>query len=231
VALLGWVLMMIVGVSHRLLPMFLLAHGANTRWTGRALALLATGVVVLAGGLATGITWACWTGVVLVEGGIACFLTQAVLFYRKRIRRKVDVGMHYAATALGFLIVSALLGPAVLATGGTHARLATAYIAVGLLGGIVMYVVGFFYKIVPLLSWTVRFRGRMRKEPVPTIAQLYSGRVAYVQLGLMALGITLLAAGIGAASPHLVQCGTVLYLGGVLLFASQIVRVAFGGRS
>jgi hypothetical protein len=139
--------------------------------------------------------------------------------------------MHYAATALGLLSASALLGPAVLATGSTHPRLATAYVAVGLLGGIVLYVVGFFYKIVPLLSWTVRFRGRLGKAPVPTIAELYSGHVAYVQLGIMSAGVVLLAAGIGAASPHVARCGTVLFLGGVLIFAMQIARVAFGGRS
>ena len=80
-----------------------------------------------------------------------------------------------------------------------HPRLATAYVIVGLLGGIVLYVMGFFYKIVPLLAWTVRYRGRMGREPVPTIAQTFSARVAHVQLALMALGVTLLASGTGAA--------------------------------
>lgn len=231
VALLGWVLVMIVGVSHRLIPMFLLAHGADTRWTRRALALLAPGVVVLTAGLASGTSWASWTGAALVESGIACFIAQAALFYRKRIRKKVDVGMHFAGTALVFLVVSAILGPVVLASGVAHARLATAYVALGLLGGIVLYVVGFFYKIVPLLSWTVRFRGRVGKGRVPTVAELYSARLAYVQLGVMALGIVLLATGIGSGSLHVTRCGTVVFLVGVGIFVSQIARVAFGGRS
>jgi hypothetical protein len=112
-----------------------------------------------------------------------------------------------------------------------HARLATAYVALGLLGGIVLYVVGFFYKIVPLLSWTVRFRGRVGKGRVPTVAELYSARLAYVQLGVMALGVVLLVTGIGSGSLHVTRCGTVLFLVGVGIFVSQIARVAFGGRS
>lgn len=229
VALIGWVLIMIVGVSHRLLPMFLLAHGADTRWTRRALALLAAGVLALTTGLTARAAAVSWLGVALLEAGVGCFLWQAFSFYRVRVRKKTDVGMRFAGAALGFLAASALLGPAVLARGVTHPRLATAYVATGLLGGVVLYVAGFFYKIVPLLAWTARYRERMGKEPVPTVAEMYSARVAHGQLGAMALGVVLLAAGIGTGSAPVTRWGALLYLTGVLLFASQIGRVAFAG--
>ena len=231
VALVGWVLMMIVGVSHRLLPMFLLAHGADTRWTKRALALLTVGVLTLATGLIAHFAPALWLGAALIDAGIGCFIWQAYSFYRVRVRRKLDVGMRFAMTAIVFLAIAAVLGSALVVLGPMHARLATMYIAVGLLGGIVLFVVGFFYKIVPLLAWTARFRGRMGKGPVPTVAQLYSAKVAYVQLGLMTLAVVLLAGGIGAGMTHVTRCGAVLFLAGILLFTTQIARVAFGGRS
>jgi hypothetical protein len=44
----------------------------------------------------------------------------------------------------------------------------------------------------------------------------------------MALGVTLLATGIAAASAHVTRCGAALFLGGVILFVTQIVRVAAG---
>jgi hypothetical protein len=231
VALVGWALIMMVGVSHRLLPMFLLSHGGDTRWTKRALCLLAPGVVVLAAGLATRTNAGTWLGTVLLMSGVACFIWQARCFYIKRVRRKTDVGMRFAGTALAFLAVSALLGPAVLIAGVSHPRLATVYVTVGLLGGIVMFIVGFFYKIVPLLAWTVRFKDRMGKGTAPTVAQMFSARVAHAQLALMALAVTLLGAGIATASVHVTRCGAVLFLAGVLLFLSQIARVAVGGRA
>ena len=115
-----------------------------------------------------------------------------------------------------------------LARGPMHPRLATAYVVVGLLGGIILYVVGFFYKIVPLLAWTVRYRDRMGTGTAPTVAQTFSARVAQVQLALMALGITLLATGIAFASAHVTRCGAVLFLAGVILFVTQIARVVAG---
>ena len=228
VALVGWALIMMVGVSHRLLPMFLLSHGADTRWTKRSLASLAGGVALLSAGLTLQQPAATWAAVALLEAGIGCFVWQALAFYRARVRRQIDVGMRYAGTALGFLVVSALLGASVLVGGVAHPRLATAYIVVGLLGGIILYVVGFFYKIVPLLAWTVRYRDRMGTGTAPTVAQTFSARVAHVQLALMALGVALLATGVAVASVHVTRCGAALFLAGVILFVTQIVRVAAG---
>ncbi len=231
VALVGWALIMMVGVAHRLLPMFLLAHGADTRWTARAITFLAAGVVALAAGLLAGVAAAAWLGALLLDAGVACFVWQAVSFHRVRVKKALDVGMRFVAVALGFLVTSALLGPAVLAMGPTHPRLAASYVVTGLLGGIVLFVVGFFYKIVPLLAWTVRYRGRMGQGPVPTVAAMYSTRVAHVQLALMSLGVALLATGIAAGSAHDTRCGALLMAAGVLAFASQIARVALGGTT
>jgi hypothetical protein len=230
IALVGWALMMMVGVSHRMLPMFLLAHDADTRWTRRSLTLLATGVIALAAGLLVPVAPVAWLGALLLEGGVVCFLWQVFSFFRVCVRRKLDVGMRFAAVALTFVATSALLGPAVLAAGVSHPRLATAYVTVGLLGGFVLFVSGFFYKIVPMIAWAARYAGRTGTAPVPSVGKTYSARLAHVQLGLMALGIAILGLGIGIISPHVARCGAILWATGVLLFTAQIVRVAAGGR-
>ncbi|MEO8564530.1 MAG: hypothetical protein ABI601_20820, partial [bacterium] len=229
VALVGWALIMMVGVSHRLLPMFLLAHGADTRWTKRALTFLSIGIPILAVGLDTRFHAAGWIAVVLLELGVACFLLQARSFYRARVRRRIDIGMRFAATALVFLASAAMLGPAVLAAGADAPRLAIVYVLLGLLGGVILFVVGFFYKIVPLLAWTVRYRDRMGRRDVPTVADMFSSRIALVQLWTMGTALGVLALAIVGGSARGAYVGAALYLGGVLLFASQIMRVAFGG--
>ncbi len=230
VAIVGWALIMIVGVSHRLLPMFLLAHGADTRWTKRALASLAAGIVLLALGLNTPVRAVVWLSAALLEFGVACFLRQAYAFYHARVRKRIDIGMRFAAAAVAFLASAALLGPIVLSLGPSATRVATTYVLVGLLGGIAMYVVGFFYKIVPLLAWTVRYRGQMSMPGVPRIADMYSARAALAQLAAMSAGVLAIAIAILLGSTLGAYTGAALFLIGVLLFASQIIRVALGGR-
>lgn len=229
-AIAGWALIMMTGVSHRLLPMFLLAHNADTRWTSRALWFLASGVTVLATGVLLQYGAITWLGALLLAGGVGCFLRQAFAFYRARVKPRLDIGMRFAAAALLFLAVSTVLGLALLVEGTTSVRLATVYVATALLGGIVLYVTGFFYKIVPLLAWTVRFRGRVGREPVPTVAELYSSRMAQVQFVVMVVGVTVLGGGIGGGSVPVTRAGAALFLGGIVMFMIQIGRVAIGGR-
>ncbi len=231
VAIIGWALIMIVGVSHRLLPMFLLAHGANGRWTGRALALLTSGIMSLSLGLNTRFAAAAWVGAYCLDAGVACFLYQAYCFYRARVRKRLDIGMRFAAGALTFLAAAATLGPILLWRGPAVPRLATTYVLVGLLGGIVLYVIGFFYKIVPLLAWTARFSGKASTPGTPTVADLFSARVARVQLAVMIAAIVMLAAGIMVGIATLAYAGASLFLIGVLLFVSQLRRIALGGRA
>ncbi len=232
VALLGWVLMMIVGISHRLLPMFLLAHTADTRWTRRALTSLASGVVVLGLGLTINQTFLYttlpWIGLALVEAGIVCFLIQATLFFKARKRPRLDAGLRHAATALVFLAMTAALAPVVLLRGIEHRQLDTAYVLLGLLGGLTLYVIGQFYKVVPFLAWMARFRDDMGKKRVPTVAQLYSPRVAHTDLVLLVTGIVGMTAGIATGVELVVRVAAILFAAGIALFVSQIIRVAFG---
>jgi hypothetical protein len=226
VAIVGWVLIMMAGVAHRLLPMFLLAHNASTRWTKLALWLLATGVVVLAIGLNTHNSPARWIGVALLDLGVVCFARQAYAFYRVRVRKRLDVGMRFARASIVSLLVAAALGSVVAHTGLREPRIAVAYVVVGLLGGVVLFVVGFFYKIVPLLTWTSLYRDSMGKAGVPTVAELYSERIARIQLGVMPAGVAVLAAGILAGSRQAASVGSALFLIGTLLFTAQIVAIA-----
>lgn len=229
VALVGWALMMIVGVSHRLLPMFLLAHGANTRWTRRAVILLASGLVLLVTGLDAALAIAAWSGAIALELGLACFIYQAILFHRVRARKRVEVGLRFAGAALAFLAAAGAMGPFVLWRGPSAGHLAVTYVLTGLLGGIVLYVIGFFYKIVPLLAWIAHFRGKASVPGTPAVADLFSLPVARVQFGAMISAMVFLAAGTLAGSTRAVYAGAVLFLVGVGLFVSQIVRIALGG--
>ena len=223
----GWALVMMVGMSHRLLPMFLLAPGTDTRWTRRALVTLVSGLLLLAAGALANLRSVLWIGAMLLAGGACAFAWQARGFFRAR--KRLDVGMRFAATGITFVLAATITGLALLLAGPTHHRLATAYVIVGLLGGIVLYVIGHFYKIVLLASWTFWYRGKTGEDVVPTIPQMYSARVAQVQLVIMVFGVAMMTTGIGAFLPLAVRTGAAAWLIGVLLFVGQIARIASGG--
>lgn len=234
VAMIGWVLIMIVGLSYRLLPMFLLAHLTSTRWTRNAIALLAAGVLLLTTGLLCGLAapygaaaaTLAWVGVALIEGGVLCYLEQVRRVYMARMRPRLDAGLRHVAVSLSFLCVSAMLGPLVLFEGSGHRGLDIAYVTLALIGSLVLFAIGQFYKIVPFLIWISRFRNEMGRKQVPTVAELYSARVAHVGLVALSLAVVALAAGAALGSSLVVRGGALSFAGGVALFISQMARVA-----
>ncbi len=223
VAIVGFVLLVVVGVAHRLLPMFLLSHGASERPAWVATALLATGALVLAvpvgGSVRFGIAGA------LVLGGVVAFLVQVAAFFRHRKRKAVDPGMRLAGAGLAGLAVATLLAPLALSRGVSDPHLLSTYFVV-LLGGISLFVAGHYYKIVPFIVWYHRFGPLVGKRKVPKVAELYSEVTARIDAAVLVSGWMGIAAGTWAGSATLVRVSAVVLSAGAVLEAIVIARIA-----
>jgi hypothetical protein len=223
VAIVGVVLMTIVGVAHRLIPMFLLSHGANERPAKVALALLFGGAVLLAlpvGGMALDAV-----GGVLAAGGVVAFALQAVLFFRARKRRALDAGMRLAAAGLLGLLASIVIAPIALSRGLADLHLLVTYFWM-LLGAISLFVAGHYYKIVPFLIWYHRFGPLIGTRKVPNVAELYSQRIANIDAGLLIVGYAGLAFAMFFGSVFAARMFAFVFAAGVLVEVITMFRIS-----
>lgn len=225
VALIGWVLMVMVGVGHRLLPMFLLSHGSGERAGKAAVALLSAGTVLLFALHHVSSPALRWIPAGLIFAGAAAFLTQARSFYRHRRRPVLDPGMRLAAAALAVLAAGAGLGVFLLATGFDQARLATAYVLLLVLG-ISLFVAAHHYKIVGFLVWLHRFGPLAGRRPVPKVAELYSARWASAASLALVLGAVGLAVSVGAGAPLASRVAALAFAAGALIVGVQMAALA-----
>ena len=226
VAVAGWVMMVMVGVAHRLLPMFLLSHGAPERPGQAALALLGAGVGGLLAfhhGLVPPVLW---TIAALLAGGLAAFLVQAALFFRHRRKPALDPGLRLAAVALAFLGVALALAPVFLARGLAAPRIATAYGIALVLGGISLFVAGFYYKILPFLAWFHRFGPLVGKQAVPRVADLYSARTGEAAMALLGLGTAGLVGAALAGAGWAARPAALVFAAGATIVVVQMLLIA-----
>lgn len=214
----GWFIQLIMGVGSRLLPMFMVAHGLNFRKLHWAYYALNGGL--LTGILALGIQWTpgVLIGTVGVAFGIVLFLAFLWEAYHKRAKKQLDIGMRQSA--LAFLI---LLFPLLLAflfflpAGFLEVAAAPAGIAYGsalILGFITSLIMGQTYKTLPFIVWLKVYRGRVGRGKTPLPKDLYSERVANIQLWLFSAGFLALAVGV------LLQAASLVSAAGLLLFLS-----------
>jgi hypothetical protein len=225
-ALAGWVFLVVVGVAHRLLPMFLLSHGAP-EWPGRVAAALvgagALGLMLLHHFIPL---TAIYLPGLLIGAGALAFAWQARLYFRHRVKRALDPGLRLAGVAVGFLALGVALAPFALWRGLAAPALMVGYLATLILGGFSLFVVAHYYKIVPFLVWYHRFGPLAGKRPVPRVAELYSARPARVATVLLALGTLGLIAAILAGLQGWARVAASIYAAGTGIVVFQIFRLS-----
>lgn len=227
-AALGWVTMMILGVSYKLLPMFTLAE----IWSER----LARMTFWSLNGGALGLFWSLLWGsrltaafAALAAASLALYGFQVVRTLRARRRPALDWGIRYALTAVGYLLLAALLGVG-LAAGvvrdeAVAARLGFAYGFLGLAGWVSVMIMGMMYKVVPFLVWYVAYSDRVGLGRVPGLADLYSVRAQRWGYWLLNAGILGTAAALTWGEPASLRAATGLLAAAVLIFVLNMAGV------
>jgi hypothetical protein len=226
VATMGWVLLVMVGVAHKLLPMFLLSHGASERpgWVSLVLLGGGTGLLVLLHHVIT--PRLTWTIAAMLALGLVAFLVQASLFFRHRRKPTLDPGLRLAATALVFLGVALLLAPFHIHLGLSSPRVATGYVLALLLGGFSLFVAGHYYKIVPFLVWYHRFGPLIGRQPVPRVADLYSAGLGNAAAALLGVGAAGLIVATLLGEPGAARAAALLFAAGAGIVAAQMLSIS-----
>jgi hypothetical protein len=226
VAIAGWVLLVVVGVAHRLLPMFLLSHGASERPGWWAMRLLAAGtalLLVMHHALSPGVIGAI---ALLLGAGVASFLMQAALFFRHKKKPALDPGLRLAAVALALLLFALVLAPFFLTHGIAAPRVATAYVAALIFGALSLFVAGHYYKILPFLIWFHRYGPLVGKQPVPRVVDLYAAAPANLAAALLGAGALGLVVATLAGAPWAARGAALLYAAGAMIVAWQLLSIS-----
>jgi hypothetical protein len=228
-AALGFATLTAVGVSSRIVPMFLGANGVPA-WPLRMIGPLAgAGLLLLSAGQVAHLRPVTLAGAALLTGGTALYLWMVAGFFRRRTR-PIDPALGHIAAAYVALAASVISGLALLMVRGpVLQRGAAAYVVVALLGWLVLLILGVYYRVIPFLAW-LNLAGASAARSDST--GLMARGPAWVSLAALAGGVATLATGIWAGSGTVATAGAAGFGTGVVLLVGQYVRlVVVIGRS
>ena len=223
-ALLGWVAPMILGVSARVYPMFLLAPAPRAWAALLQLWGLALGVPAVVAGLLA-IPGLAVPGALAVTAAALGHAAWVVEMARGRKRPALDWGLRFALSATAFLLPAAVLGVALAGGWLAGPRAALAYAVVVLGGWVSLTIAGMMLKIVPFLVWYRAYAPRAGREPVPTLTQLSSPRLEGLAYALLTGGVVALAAAALVGDPAWIRVAGVTLTLGALAFAAVLTRI------
>ncbi len=223
-ALLGWVLPVVLGVSARLYPTFGLAPALGRR-TGRLqLAGLAVGVPLVVAGLVLSAEPVLALGALGVTVALVAHLAWLAGALASARRRAPGWALRFVVTGGRFLVPTAIVGLGLAAGVMSGPRVALAYAVLALGGWISFTIAGMMLKIVPMLVWHRAYSMLAGRADVPTLAELSSARAEAAAYVLLVVGVPGLAIAVltGDVAP-IRTAGAAIALGG-LAFAAALAR-------
>jgi hypothetical protein len=208
----GVFLMLIVGVSYKLVPMFTLSELQSRRRAAASLVVLNAGLVGSFLGILLRSPWRP-VFTLLVISGLAIYGVEMRAILRARKRAVLDWGLKYFLTALGLLVPLTVLGvilswPRLPLTAFTG-QLENAYGFLALLGVVSLAILGMLFKILPFLVWYVSYSRRIGLSKVPALADLYSAELQRLGYWSYLAGLGTTTLGIVLGNALVARCGCV----------------------
>jgi hypothetical protein len=179
----GWLTLTAMGVSYRLLSMFMRAPEVDARRSRLTLGAGSAAIAIAVAGGLLAIAVEAGLQIVLAAAGVLGLTTLAVYgrdiasLYRSRKRRQLELNTKMAAYGFASLAAATLLGIALVVTGSFAAQVgAFAFlVAFGWLSGLVL---AKLYKIVAFLTWLETYGPAMGRAPTPRVQDIVAERRA-----------------------------------------------------
>ena len=227
----GWFIQLIIGVSSKLLPMFMVSHNLTTKKLTYAYFLINIGL--LFGIVSLFIQWK--YGVILsvisVVLGIFSYLSFLFEAYKKRVKKRLDIGMKQSALSFAVLVIPLFLILSFVFNFGFFNNLtlplSVAYGSTIFIGFISSLIMGQTYKTLPFIIWLKVYRGRIGKVTLPLPKDLYVEKVAIAQLWLFAIGFLFLLIGITTTKNSILSAGGAVLFLSVTLYNFNILKIIF----
>lgn len=225
----GWFLLMVIGVGSRLIPMFLISKYSNTKWLWFIYSLINAGLISFV------IFHIYLHKTAFYLFPIVAIITALLLFayyckkaYRQRIRKQVDEQMKISllsvlmmALPLIFLIITVGL----LLNAKQHTELVLLYGFSIFFGWITAIIFGMTFKTLPFIVWNKVYHLKAGLGKTPNPKELFSSKI-FTAMGIAYLtGFILFAAGIFFFDRLLLKLAAILLLLAAVLYNWNVFKI------
>ena len=231
-AAIGWPVMMVIGLSYRLIPMIVPAQMPTRSSLAVSAVLLQIGTMALAIALLARSTWTTLAAAIVIAG-IASFVREVRQIVGRRLPAppalpRPDWSTWQTHIAFGWLIAAAGAGLLLTLPLPPHWTISLGWIygVAGLVGFLGQIVVGIQGRLLPLYGWYRMMESRHMQTPDRSAHTLASHGLAKGILISWTIGVPFLALGLSSASRTTLALGCATLLVGVALNAIQVVTIA-----
>lgn len=224
----GWFLLLIIGVSSRLIPMFLLSPDPPKALLNWAYYLINVGLCgFIANGLMVRSSILAIVCFLSITGGLVVYITYIISCYKHRVRKNLDAGMR--GSVLAFLILALPIALCIVLLWEAEEKfLLPFYIAYGVsifFGFISTLILGQVYKTLPFIVWlSLNKNGNLQKK-LPR--DLYSETLAKFQILFHLAGFVILLPALLLKTETFFILGSACIVISAVIFNMNVVKIMY----
>jgi len=230
--LIGWFLLLIIGVSSVLIPMFFVSHQASEKKLKNAFYMINTGLFLLAmDWLFIKSEFLVYFNWLFITLGIVSYLSFIAESYKKRLKKDLDVGMKNTVIAIALMAIPLILSLLILLNFNFEfallMRITTLYGFSIIFGLITTLILGQTYKTLPFIIWLDKYQKYVGKFKTPLPRELYSERIGYIQLYFFMAAIAAFVVGLIANQIVVITIGSYAFLIVAVLYNINVFKIIF----
>lgn len=227
--ILGWFLLLIVGVASRLIPMFLISKYTNDRllwWIyaviNVALILYQCIFIFFDNGLSLFIP------VIMILIAISLFVFYCIRAFQNRMRNKLDEQMKISLISVAmmlFLILLFIIIISMLCFSEVKPSLVLTYGFLIFFGWLSSLMLGMTFKTLPFIVWNKVYHHRAAFGNTPSPKELFEQTIFKIMCIIYLIGFSIFAIGIILASPYLLKIGAFLIIITSILYNINVFKI------
>ncbi|MBW7846852.1 MAG: cytochrome C oxidase subunit I [Bacteroidales bacterium] len=226
----GWFLLLVLGVASRLIPMFLISKYQNDR-------LLWVIYFLVNGGLLLYIALFYFAPnkilsaipIGMIFAAIVLFIKLCYAIYKKRIRRQVDDQMKVSLLSVAMILAPILLLLAVVVYvayngyGGAHITLGYGFLI--FFGWLTAIILGMTFKTLPFIVWNKVYHKRSFSGQTPNPKDMFDALIFKIMSVAYLSGFVVFFVGILTKWLPLIQLGALLLIASAVLYNWNVIKV------
>lgn len=230
IGIIGWFLLMVIGVGSRLIPMFLISKYENTKRLWWVYSLINAGLIgFIIMFFLTVKSELYFIPIVLIGLGVILFGNHVYWSFVKRIRKKVDEQVRISMLSVAMIVVPILILIAIilLFTTASSKQMVTLYGFTIFFGWITAIILGMTFKTLPFIIWNKVYSRIAGLGKTPNPKELFSNPL-FIVIGVAYLiGFIIFSVGIIQSHVLLLNIGAIFLLVTAVLYNFSVFKILF----
>ena len=229
--IIGWFVLLVLGVGSRLIPLFLISKYNNLKQLWWIYGLVNFGLIFfMVVFLYIRITWLYFISLAALSAAILLFGQFCYKAYKDRLRKKTDDQLKislFSILMMAIPVIFLLIAIVLLVNSTEDSKLALAYGFCIFFGWITAIIFGMTFKTLPFILWNKTYNDKAGTGKTPNPRELFSNKMFQVMTVFYLAGFLIFVSGILFSNNFILKGAAALLFVAAILYNGNVLKMIF----